>query len=813
MPRKKKRRTTRSTATTRKRRRITTRKQKPVLELNLKSSVLRDIYGIAYLSVGVFTILSFYNSFGIVGEYWLEFIGPILGWGVYVFPFVLIAISLYYFLSKKIALAVSKLIGMVLMTLAVLSVLHLYVPMDAIYSSAQAGEYGGYVGFVTNFLFLEVFKMGALGSAVVFFIVFVVGILMTFEISIIDLVNFFKPSFDFVKINRVDDLEEVPRRKAQKELVEEDDELEDFDPREVIKHIEKMPDSDFGMPANYEDEPTIKIKRANISSDPEVSEDGKDDRTKQIPIKSEDEALTSGDGNIASDWKAPSLDLLSPAVPDIALDDEMLADNALKIQEKLQQFGIDVSMHDVHVGPTVIQYTLKPHEGIKLSKITTLKNDLALALAAHAIRIEAPIPGRGLVGIEVPNENRSVVHLREIMESKEYSELDSNLRFPLGRDVSGKPIVGDLGAMPHILIAGATGSGKSVGMNTFILSLLYQNSPADLRMILVDPKRVELTGYNGLPHLLTPVITDPEKAAIALRWAVSEMNRRYQLFAELGCRNIKDYNTLCAEKANKNGGGDLIEEAADMDLSDGQGFVQRVDDEEVQTSIEGQCGDLQKMPKIVIIIDELADLMMASGKEVEASICRIAQMARAVGLHLVIATQRPSVDVITGLIKANIPARIAFAVSSQVDSRTIIDGGGAEDLLGKGDMLYLPGGTSKLSRIQGIFVSSKEIERVVNNVKLHGDPVYHVDIVSPKVLKESVQGLPNSGINSDASDVDAMYEQALQVVMEQRKASASLLQRRLKIGYARAARLLDLMEDNGAIGPVNGAKPREIYVD
>ncbi len=453
---------------------------------------------------------------------------------------------------------------------------------------------------------------------------------------------------------------------------------------------------------------------------------------------------------------------------------------------------------------------MKPHEGVKLSKITSLKSDLALALSATSIRIEAPIPGKGLVGIEVPNDHRISVHLREIMESKEYATFSSNLRFPLGRDVSGKPVCGDLEAMPHLLIAGATGSGKSVGMNTFLISLLYQNSPADLRLMLVDPKRVELTTYNGVAHLLTPVITDPEKAAIALRWAVAEMNRRYQIFSENGCRNIGEYNKFCEEKkAALAESGNAIQRAledAEENLQAEAEGVETLNDEVLEAEKLPE-----KMPKIVIVIDELADLMMTAGKDVEASICRIAQMARAVGMHLVIATQRPSVDIITGLIKANIPSRIAFAVSSQIDSRTILDSAGAEDLLGKGDMLYLPSGQSKPVRIQGIYISSKEIERVVNNIKIHGEPVYLQDIISTKVVGEAVQGLPKSELGGD--DGDDMYEEALKVVLESRKASASLLQRRLKVGYARAARLLDLMEERGVIGPVNGAKPREIYLD
>ncbi len=808
------------------------RRKKAAITLNVPKSVLREIYGVFYLGLGVFTVLALNNSFGIIGEMWVAFLKPILGWGIYGFPFVLILISLMYFLSRRVHFPLSRILGVGLMGMAVLSILHLSVPMGNIYTMAKAGEYGGYIGFMMNFLMLEMLQMGSLGATAVFLVVFLTGVLLTFQLSLLTILKMFKPSLPTIKINQVDD---AKVRRGQMEVDE------DTETANILGRIDKMPDGDFAMPAMdlAGQESTLQIRRAAISGTAAKTEESVVDsdgviqekvseevgQTRQITIKNEsEEALTSKSTAADLKWEPPSLDLLAPAVPDVATDDELLADNARKIKAKLNQFGIDVSMHEVHVGPTVIQYTLKPSEGIKLSKITSLKNDLALALAATAIRIEAPIPGKGLVGIEVPNEHRSVVHLREILESKEYREIRSNLRFPLGRDVAGKPVSGDLSSMPHLLIAGATGSGKSVGMNAFLLSLLYQNSPSDLRLILIDPKQVELKTYNGLPHLLTPVINDPEKAAIALRWCVAEMNRRYRLLSDHGVRNIHEYNEVVLEKQ--------AEEAARQAEGDGvfQEAVERAhqvveaEDAAGQPDESGEPSFLtmpetremfeeipQKMPNIVLIIDELADLMMSAGKEVEASVCRIAQMARAVGMHLVLATQRPSVDVITGLIKANIPARIAFAVSSQIDSRTIIDGVGAEDLLGKGDMLYLSGGTSKLIRIQGIYVSTKEIERVVNNVKLHGEPMYE-DIVSPKIATERVHGLPKSDLG-DEEVGDDMYEQALQVVMESRKASASLLQRRLKVGYARAARLLDMMEEKGAIGPVNGAKAREIYLD
>lgn len=748
-------------------RKKTYQRRKAGLKLELKSSIVREIWAVVYLALGVFTFLGLGGNFGIVGEFWVGILKPILGWGVQILPYVFIVSSLMLFLSKKVHFPLSRIMGIFLLGVSVLSILHLYVPMESLMSEAQAGNYGGYVGFVMNFLFREVLKIGHIGGTAVFLTILLIGFLLTFEISLGAFITFFKPDIKVVRKKERKEVIEV------KDLIEEEEELDDEENEfnEDDFHREKF------KALQDEQGQFVTIKRPNTVPD------NQEPQEKVIQITDEDapddqKALQSEEDDFY-EWEKPSLDLLHPPVPDVALDDDLLQENAKKIRNKLKQFGIKIEMHEVHVGPTVIQYTLRPMDGIKLSKITGLKNDLALALAAKAIRIEAPIPGESLVGIEVPNDHRSVVHLRELLESEEFEEIDSNLRLPMGRDVSGKPLFDDLAAMPHVLIAGATGSGKSVGMNAFLLSLLYQNSPADLKLIMIDPKRVELNTYNGIPHLLTPVVTDPEKAAIALRWVVAEMNRRYQLFSEKRFRNITEFNAEARLQEN---------------------VVPKEDDEP----------PLQKMPNIVVVVDELADLMMAAGKEVEASICRIAQMARAVGIHLIVATQRPSVDVITGLIKANIPARIAFAVSSSVDSRTILDGIGAEDLLGKGDMLYLPGGMSKPTRIQGVYVSSKEIERVTNSIKLSCPPSYLDDIISPKVAQSKIQGIPQSQF---ADDDDELYMQALQVIMETRKASASLLQRRLKVGYARAARLLDLMEENGVIGPVNGAKPREIYVD
>ena len=449
--------------------------------------------------------------------------------------------------------------------------------------------------------------------------------------------------------------------------------------------------------------------------------------------------------------------------------------NSAIIKKTLQNFDIQVEMSEINIGPTVTQYTLKPAEGVKLSRITALSNDLSLSLASHPIRIEAPIPGRSLVGIEVPNKVRAQVRMRNLIENPNFKNSLSNLIIVLGRDVSGIPLYADLARMPHLLVAGATGTGKTIFLNTLILSLLYKNSIETLKFILIDPKRVEFTLYSGLPHLLCPVIHDPQRSINALKWLTGEMERRFEVFAQAGARDIGSYN----EKVEKD-----------------QNF--------------------ELMSYIVLIVDELADLMAARGREIEAGIVRLAQMARAVGIHLVVATQRPSVEVITGLIKANITSRITFQVASQVDSRTVIDAAGAEKLLGLGDLLYISADTVKPKRIQGPYVSEKELKRAVNYTKSkfgeersESDQVMEAELL--KELEKTTEVTP-SGLSEDFSfGEDPLYEEARGVVFEARKASASLLQRRLRIGYARAARLIDILEERGVVGPANGAKPRDVF--
>lgn len=445
---------------------------------------------------------------------------------------------------------------------------------------------------------------------------------------------------------------------------------------------------------------------------------------------------------------------------------EELRQNAAKIVDTLSSFGVETKIINVARGPAVTRYELQPATGVKISRITALSDDISLALASVGVRMEAPIPGKAAVGIEVPNKNTSTIFIRDILESENFKKAKSKLAFALGEDLGGTSMVGDISKMPHMLVAGATGSGKSVCINSIVTSILYKASPDEVRLIMVDPKVVELAVYNGIPHLLIPVVTEPKKAAGALNWAVGEMERRYHLFAEKNVRNIEGYNQLA------------------------------VGDDEITA-----------MPHIVIIIDELADLMMTSPKEVEDAIMRLAQKARAAGMHLIIATQRPSVDVITGTIKANVPSRVAFAVSSSVDSRTILDMGGAEKLLGKGDMLYYPVGAAKPVRIQGCFISDAEVESVVDFVKTNAEAVYDDKIIE-SIDHAASQGVGGSSGGGD--DTDEMLPAAIEVVVDCGMASTSMLQRRLKLGYARASRLIDEMEARGIVGPFEGSKPRTV---
>ena len=496
-------------------------------------------------------------------------------------------------------------------------------------------------------------------------------------------------------------------------------------------------------------------------------EEKKEEKVKQV-LQLEHAMTAQEDEN----YEYPPIELLSKGSKKILKGGaKALTDVATKLQKTLYSFGVQAKVENVSVGPAITRYELKPAEGVRVSKIANLADDIALNLAAETIRIEAPIPGKQAVGIEVPNTEKETVHFRDVVESDEFQDSKSKLSIALGKDVAGNMAIADIAKMPHALIAGATGSGKSVCINTIITSILYKAKPSEVKFVMVDPKVVELSVYNGIPHLLIPVVTDPKKAAGALAWAVQEMDNRYNVFAQKGVRDLKGYNAL-AEK------------------EEGMG----------------------KLPQIVIIIDELADLMMVAAKEVEDSICRLAQKARAAGMHLIIATQRPSVDVITGIIKANIPSRIAFAVSSQVDSRTILDQVGAEKLLGKGDMLFYPSGAPKPTRVQGAFVSDDEVEKIVSFIKSNGEATYSEDILESiennnKTDKELAE---ESAGNDD--DTDPLLMDAIDVVVETGQASTSFIQRRFKVGYARAGRIIDQMEERGVISGYQGSKPRQVLM-
>ena len=473
-------------------------------------------------------------------------------------------------------------------------------------------------------------------------------------------------------------------------------------------------------------------------------------------------------------YQYPPIELFerSPDESDPTAQDELKA-NAQKLVDTLESFGVRTRVLDISRGPAVTRYEVQPMAGVKISRITSLADDIALNLAVADVRMEAPIPGKPAVGIEVPNHKRQAVYIRSVFESQSFLRMSSPLGIALGKDIAGVAQVADLCKMPHLLIAGSTGSGKSVCVNSIIMSLVFRSSPEDVKLLLIDPKVVELAEYNGIPHLLMPVVTEPKKAAGALGSAVQEMERRYRMFAENNVRDIKSFNKLAAERP-----------------------------------------DLEKMPYIAIVIDELADLMMVVGKDVEDSICRIAQKARAAGMHLIVATQRPSVDVITGLIKANIPSRIAFAVSSQVDSRTILDGAGAEKLLGQGDMLFMPVGAPKPTRIQGTFVRDEEISRVLDFIKSSATVQYDeamIEAMEKHAIQDGKKGSSSADSDED-SDSDPMFKQAVEVVIDAGQASTSLLQRRCKLGYARAARIMDEMEQKGVIGPYEGAKPRAVLI-
>ncbi|KKS91767.1 MAG: translocase FtsK protein [Parcubacteria group bacterium GW2011_GWC1_43_12] len=698
------------------------------LKLDLEDDTKKGIVAVILFLLAIIVILSYFGLASTLGNYIHKGLDSLFGWGYFLVPLGLILAGVSIIKSLHKDIYGTPFFGMILFILSFLGIL------EMIFGS---GKGGGYLGLGVAYPFTKL--LGNFASYIILFALVLISLLIIFNISLKIL---------FLKILGKEEKEK------KSEFIK--------DAQNGKKEFAQNDSSPFGsLVKKFMSSPDFEVKGLN------EKQVAKAQKTEEKPVKKDDLMLLQSK-MVLEDYQVPPLEMLEADSGEPTSGD--IKANANIIKRTLQHFNIDVEMAEVNIGPTVTQYTLRPAQGVKLSKITALSSDLSLSLAAHPIRIEAPIPGRSLVGIEIPNKSVTKVRLRNLADQPEFSQENRMLTLALGRDVAGVPAFAALEKMPHMLIAGATGTGKSVCLNSLILSMLCRHAPNFLKIILIDPKRVEFPIYNGLPHLLTPVIVESQKAINALRWAVGEMERRFETLSNEQVRDILSYNKKFAEG--------------------------KVD---------------EPLPYIVIIIDELADLMASHGRDMEAAIVRLAQMARAVGIHLVLATQRPSVEVITGLIKANITTRVAFQVASQTDSRTILDAGGAEKLLGNGDMLFLSGDSSKARRIQGAFVSEKEVKKVVDFITKQTKDVHYADEV---VQSHSAgrMGMMNDGGDNAGVD-DDLYEDAKQVVIQTRKASASLLQRRLRVGYARAARLIDMLEENGIVGPGEGAKPREVLVE
>ena len=698
---------------------IKNNKKSPTIEklavlFALPQETKKWIWGVVVFILAIIIALSFFNLAGVAGVALMKGLTFLIGKAVFIIPLILVLGGLVFFNVKY-----QKFFGP-----TILAIIILIVGLAGFIESLNPEtRQGGWIGYVLSWPFLGLF--GGLVAKIIFGGVIMIGCLI------------------FWYLIRGPKVKEISKIKEGLEVEKEPSLIKKiFLPKFKVKEIEpKIKEAPLKL-----EEPILELKQ------------------KEVPQR-----FLAGE-----QYKTPPLELLETDKGKATAGD--IVTNSAIIKKTLENFGLSVEMSEINTGPTVTQYTLKPADGIKLSKITALSNNLSLALASHPIRIEAPIPGKSLVGIEVPNRIRCQIRLRDLIANPQFQTSPSNLTIVLGKDVSGVPCYADLARMPHLLVAGATGTGKTIFLNSLILSLLYRNSPDLLRFILVDPKRVEFSAYKDLPHLLTPVIFDPQRTINALKWLIFEMEKRFDILSGNGSRNIDSYN----EKIIKEGG--------------------------------------KPLPYIILIIDELADLMAAKGREMEAGIVRLAQMARAVGIHLVVATQRPSVEVITGLIKANITSRITFQVASQVDSRTVLDTAGAEKLLGAGDLLFVSADTSKPRRIQGAYVSEKEVKKVVDYIKAQREKLFSEQGIElfenhlAEDLAETLESKEGEEFGEYVGQEDPLYEEAKKIVIEAKKASASFLQRRLRIGYARAARLLDMLEERRIIGPGEGAKPREVYL-
>lgn len=745
-----------------------------------KNELNKEIIGIIVVSLGVLSLVSMHSSStGMVGDFIEMFFAQAAGYGGFIIPYLIITIGILFIFNRFKIDESKKALAIIITFICVLVILNINYfenPVDKsieevsqmsfvnkVVATGDIGENfnaaGGIIGAIFSFFFLNMF--GKIGAYIIISSLILVSILVITNISLVKSIAFitrklgtltravFLSIKEFLSVE-VNSTETKTNDKELEKLIK----IEENPVKELQKANNSIDDMDRKIKV-LDYTKNTDLKQTNVTS---ININKKDNSTQSEDIS----PIVFSSDNKFRDYVFPSIELLNNRknVDDLGNKRDVLI-KARKLESTLENFGIDAKITQINKGPVITRFEIQPAPGVKVSKIVNLANDIALGLAASDIRIEAPIPGKSAIGIEVPNRSKTNVLFRDVLETDTYKEMESKIPFALGKDITGKPIVANIENMPHLLIAGATGSGKSACINTLIASILYRAKPDEVKLLMIDPKVVELAVYNHIPHLLIPVVTDPKKAAGALNWAIQEMTKRYKVFADNGVRDIYSYNKKLETK-----------------------------------------DELERLPQIVIIIDELADLMMVSASEVEDYICRLAQMARAAGIHLIIATQRPSVDVITGTIKANIPSRISFAVSSQHDSKTILGMGGGEKLLGKGDMLYYPVGASKPIRVQGAFIDDEEVERIVNFLKEQGNPSYREEII------DEIENEPDLKTDSD----DELLSEAIECVVDDQQASISRLQRKFRIGYNRAARLIDEMEERGIVGNHEGSKPRKVLV-
>lgn len=699
--------------------------------------------------------LDTHNWGGFVGAFLSDILLQGLGLPSFLLPIFLCIGAAQLFRANYRGFSLTKTTGYTTLLVSVAVLLSIFI------DSENARETGGIVGgFLKESVLVPLF--GRISATLIAFVTFLLSLMLVTQNSLLDFLNQAKKNFAELSKSV------VPAVKKRVQALKEK--------REKRKGENTKKERRDYIP------PPIVLKE-------EVKEEAVKKTSKKPSVPQEQFKLPE----IGKGYKLPPAELLDPSDGEqFKIDKETLHANSLILQKKLADFGVEGEVVAVRPGPVITMYEFKPAPGVKVRRIVTLSDDLAMALRAVSVRILAPIPGESVVGIEIPNPRRETVFLRQIIESEAYQSSDSKITLALGKDIGGSPFVTDLARMPHLLVAGATGTGKSVSINAMILSILFKCTPQDVHFIMIDPKMLELTVYEDIPHLLVPVVTDPKKAAAALFWAMDEMDRRYRLMRDKGARNIDNYNrTLEREGTIKKSVIELTEPQSAEEDTDVGGSL----DQDAPLVHE-------KLPRIVIIIDELADLMLTVGRDIEEYITRLAQKARAAGIHLILATQRPSVDVITGLIKANFPARISFQVTSRVDSRTILDSIGAEKLLGSGDLLYLPPGTARVTRVHGAFVSDQEVRKVMKFIKQQAQPNYRTEVFD---VKKDVEAAVAD------EEHDEMYDQAVAIVTETQQASISMIQRRLRVGYNRAARMIEQMERDGVVGPPDGAKPREVY--